>query len=131
MNKKLDYNYCKAGPVMEWMSRKWAVAVLLRIEESQDNDRKESQGIRFSDLFRTIPHISEKMLASTLSYLEHEGLIVRTEHDGKLPYVEYSLTAIGESFLREISYVIEWGQLHFDEIQKNRERKDAVYASLV
>ncbi|MDE6012772.1 MAG: helix-turn-helix transcriptional regulator [Prevotella sp.] len=125
MNKKLDYNYCKAGPVMEWMSRKWAVAVLLRIEESQNDDREASRGIRFSDLFRTIPHLSEKMLASTLNYLEHEGLIVRTEHDGKSPCVEYSLTTIGESFLREISYVIEWGQLHFDEIQKNREKKSS------
>lgn len=33
---------------------------------------------------------------------------------------EYSLTPIAKDFLREISYVIEWGQLHFEQIVKGR-----------
>jgi len=36
------------------------------------------------------------------------------------PRVEYSLTPIAKDFLREISYVIEWGQLHFEQIVKGR-----------
>lgn len=32
----------------------------------------------------------------------------------------YSLTPIAKDFLREISYVIEWGQLHFEQIVKGR-----------
>jgi len=59
------------------------------------------------------------VLASTLDYLESEGFTVRTFHEGVPQHVEYSLTPIAKSFLREISYVVEWGQLHFEEIQKN------------
>lgn len=113
MNKRLDYDYCRAAPVLEWMSHKWALVTLMRIEEHHGS-------IRFGELFRSIPHISEKMLASTLDYLEHEGLVIRTSYAGLPPRVEYSLTPLARNFLREIGYVIEWGQLHFDEIQKGR-----------
>ena len=111
--RKLYYDYCHAAPILEWMSRKWALVTLLRIEEMSSN---ENESVRFGDLFRSIPHISEKMLASTLDYLVQEGLLVRRSFDSVPPRVEYSLTAIAISFLREISYVIEWGQLLFDEI---------------
>ena len=115
--KKLDYDYCHAAPILEWMRHKWALVTLMRIEEISTN---ENEPVRFSDLFRSIPHISEKMLASTLDYLVQEGLLVRQSIDSVPPRVEYSLTAIAISFLREISYVIEWGQLHFDEIMASR-----------
>ena len=32
MKKKLNYDYCQAAPVLEWMSQKWALVVMLRIE---------------------------------------------------------------------------------------------------
>lgn len=116
--KKLDYDYCQAASVLEWMSQKWALVTMMKIDELCGSS--SADGIRFSDLFRTIPHISEKELASTLDYLESEGLVVRTSFEHQTPHVEYSITPIAKNFLREISYVIEWGQLHFNEIQQNR-----------
>lgn len=121
--RKLDYDYCHAAPILEWMSRKWALVTLLRIEEMSSN---ENESVRFGDLFRSIPHISEKMLASTLDYLVQEGLLVRRSFDSVPPRVEYSLTAIAISFLREISYVIEWGQLLFDEIMASRNNANTI-----
>ena len=53
-------------------------------------------------------------------YLEKEGLVIREEHDGFPPLVQYSLTSLAKAFLLEISYVIEWGQLHFEEITSKR-----------
>ena len=32
--KKLDYDYCHAAPVLEWMSKKWALVAMMRIEEA-------------------------------------------------------------------------------------------------
>ena len=32
--KKLDYDYCHAAPVLEWMSQKWALVAMMRIDES-------------------------------------------------------------------------------------------------
>ena len=114
MKKKLNYDYCQAAPVLEWMSQKWALVVMLRIEEY------EKESIRFSELFRTIPQVSEKVLASTLDYLLQEGLVTRERFEEVPPRVEYSLTPIAKDFLREISYVIEWGQLHIEQIVKGR-----------
>ena len=74
-----------------------------------------------SALFRTIPHISEKMLATMLDYLVVEGLLERHVFGSVPPKVDYALTPIARSFLREISYEVEWGQLHFEEIQRNRQ----------
>lgn len=130
MNKKLDYRYCKAAPVLEWMSHKWALVILLCIEDTskQSSEHKENTclGTRFGDLFREIPGISEKMLASTLDYLESEELASRNEHDTFPPCVEYTVTPLGKSFLREIGYIIEWGHLHFEEINKARNSRQQI-----
>lgn len=75
-----------------------------------------------SALFRTIPHISEKMLATMLDYLVVEGLLERHVFGSVPPKVDYALTPIARSFLREISYEVEWGQLHFEEILAARNR---------
>lgn len=118
MMKRLDYDYCHAAPILEWMSHKWALVTLLRIDAFCTSNQTPS--IRFGDLFRSIPQISEKMLASTLDYLMHEGLVVRHDYHTIPPRVENALTPIANSFLREIGYVIEWGQLHFEEIVRGR-----------
>lgn len=116
--KRLDYNYCHAAPILEWMSHKWALVTLLKIEEMCADDQLAT--VRFGDLFRSIPQISEKMLASTLDYLVQEGLLIRRPYPSVPPRVDYGLTPIAQNFLREISYVIEWGQLHFEEIAASR-----------
>ena len=118
MSRKLDYNYCHAAPILEWMSHKWAVVTLLHLKEAHTNNN--ATGVRFSSLFRAIPHISEKMLASVLDYLEKEGLVKRIVYKDIPLHVEYALTPLAESFLREISYVVEWGQQHYEEIIRSR-----------
>ena len=87
--KNLDYDYCHAAPVLEWMSQKWALVAMMRIEESCRD--KTDRGVRFGDLFRTIPHISEKVLASTLNYLDFSlfvfFFVVATCFDAKHHYL--------------------------------------------
>ena len=107
--KKLAYDYCHAAPVLEWMSQKWALVAMMRIKEACRD--KTDRGIRFSDLFRTIPHISEKVLASTLNYLEGEGLVERTSYESMPPCVEYSLTPLAQNFLREIRTMLMIGNI--------------------
>ena len=69
-----------------------------------------------------MPHISEKMLATMLDYLVVEVLLERHVFGSVPPKVDYALTPIARSFLREISYEGEWGQLHFEEILAARNR---------
>ena len=58
MRKKLDYDYCSASPILEWLGDKWALVVLLKLHENEV--------IRFNELYKTIPSISEKMLSTVL-----------------------------------------------------------------
>ncbi len=55
MAKKLDYEYCKAAPMLEWLGNKWALVVLVKISENGP--------VRFNDLYRNIPSVSEKVLS--------------------------------------------------------------------
>ena len=34
MRKKLDYDYCSASPILEWLGDKWALVVLLKLHEN-------------------------------------------------------------------------------------------------
>lgn len=54
MAKKLDYDYCRAAPMLEWIGNKWTLVVLMKISESGP--------IRFNELYRNIPSVSEKVL---------------------------------------------------------------------
>src|SRR5258706_12036859 len=48
--------------------------------------------LRFSDLQRAIPDVSQKMLAQQLRQLETDGIVQRTVHNQVPPKVEYRLT---------------------------------------
>ena len=78
MRKKLDYDYCSASPILEWLGDKWALVVLLKLHENEV--------IRFNELYKTIPSISEKMLSTVLRSLVTDGLVNRKEEFYKLKY---------------------------------------------
>lgn len=87
--KKLDYEYCKAALLTEWMGDKWALAVLMHLHEHGT--------MRYNELFRTIPHISERVLASTLRQLVHDGFVNRRVYAEVPPRVEYRTTTLADS----------------------------------
>jgi DNA-binding HxlR family transcriptional regulator len=49
--------------------------------------------LRFSDLERAIPNITQKMLGQQLRRMEADGIVVRKAYPEVPPKVEYSLTA--------------------------------------
>src|SRR6185437_16817712 len=53
--------------------------------------------LRFSDLERAIPDITQKMLAQQLRQLERDGVVRRIVHAQVPPKVEYALTAWGQA----------------------------------
>lgn len=65
--------------------------------------------MRFSELERAIPAISQKMLAQQLRELEHAGLVDRTVHAQVPPKVEYALTQIGRRLCPVLDALLEWG----------------------
>ncbi len=113
MAKKLDYDYCKAAPMLEWLGNKWALAVLLKIAESEP--------VRFNELYRNIPSVSEKVLSQILKQLTTDGLINRKLFPDVPPRVEYSVSELGRSLLPHIESLMTWGHENFDKIMINRQ----------
>lgn len=64
--------------------------------------------LRFSDLRRAIPGVSEKMLIQQLRELEHYGIVARTVYPQVPPKVEYRLTEWGQAMCPALDALLEW-----------------------
>lgn len=72
---------------------------------------------RFSEMNKTLPTISERMLAKQLDELEKDGIITRKVFAEVPLRVEYYLTEYGDSLYPIINDMRKWGYRHL-EIQK-------------
>lgn len=115
MAKKLDYEYCKAAPMLEWIGNKWALVVLVKIYESEP--------VRFNELYRIIPSVSEKVLAQVLRQLTTDGIIRRELFPDVPPRTEYSVTDFGKTLLPHVEALIKWGRDNFETIMSNRRQQ--------
>jgi DNA-binding HxlR family transcriptional regulator len=64
--------------------------------------------LRFSDLERAIPDISQKMLTQQLRQMEEEGIVLRIVHAQVPPKVEYRLTEWGQSLCPALDALLRW-----------------------
>ena len=66
------------------------------------------QVMRFSDLERAIPGVSQKMLIQQLRQLEGDGIVHRTVYPQVPPKVEYRLTDWGQSLCPALDALLSW-----------------------
>ena len=71
---------------------------------------------RFSELRRSIGHISQKALTSNLRQMEADGLVHRKVYPEVPPRVEYTLTDRGRSLEPVIDAMRVWGEAHMAEL---------------
>ena len=67
--------------------------------------------LRFSDLERAIPAVSQKMLIQQLRELERDGVVKRTVYPQVPPKVEYDLTEWGQARCPALDALLEWAAL--------------------
>jgi DNA-binding HxlR family transcriptional regulator len=72
--------------VLDRIGDKWTLLVVATLHERR---------MRFTELQRHIPGISQRMLSLTLRHLGRDGLVTRTAHAEVPPRVEYELTQTG------------------------------------
>lgn len=68
--------------------------------------------LRFGELQRHIPGISQRMLTLTLRQLERDGLLTRTAHAEIPPRVEYELTETGRTLIEPATALAAWAITH-------------------
>ena len=74
--------------------------------------------LRFSELERAIPAISQKMLIQQLRQMENDGMVRRIVHHQVPPKVEYALTDWGQALCPALDALLKWAALR-EEIAEN------------
>lgn len=71
------------------------------------------QTLRFNELRRRLPNVTQRMLTMQLRELEGNGLVHRRVYAEVPPRVEYSLTTCGNSLKPVIESLKFWGKNHY------------------
>ncbi len=108
---------CPVRNILSRVGDKWSMLVLCTLNFS---------GVmRFKELQRALPDISQKMLTVTLRTLEEDGLVERKVYPEVPPRVEYSLTERGESLLPHIMGLIDWAKQNMSAVMSDRKSRVA------
>jgi DNA-binding HxlR family transcriptional regulator len=83
-----------------------------------------SGSLRFNELRRAIPSVSQRMLTLTLRNLERDGLVNRTVTPTIPPRVDYELTQLGRSLQKPICGLVQWAVDHEGAIGEAQDRYD-------
>jgi DNA-binding HxlR family transcriptional regulator len=95
---------CRVDDALGILVGKWKPIILLHLMKNGTQ--------RFSELKRSMPRITQKMLTNQLRELEDEDIIHRVVYPQVPPKVEYSITDYGRSLEPILEAMHEWGTKH-------------------
>ncbi|QIL46634.1 helix-turn-helix transcriptional regulator [Vagococcus coleopterorum] len=102
---KIEPNYCEVGSALDIIVGKWKPLILLTLIE-------KDEPVRFNQLHKSIPEISQKVLTKQLRELESENIIMRQVFPEVPPRVEYSMTSYGLTLFPILDAMHKWGEKH-------------------
>ncbi len=105
---------CPSREVLKHVTSRWGVLVLIALE---------GRTLRFSQIRRMIGGVSERMLAQTLQWLEHDGMLDRVAFDVVPPHVEYSLTPLGQEAAEKVRALADWIETSLPRIAQGWEER--------
>jgi len=105
---------CPVKDIMASYGDKWTMYTVLLLGQHQK--------MRFNELRCNINGISQRMLTVTLRSLEEDGIVSRTIYPEVPPRVEYQLTELGESLLKQLVQLATWAEANVGEILKARKK---------
>ncbi|WP_319470237.1 helix-turn-helix domain-containing protein [uncultured Pseudodesulfovibrio sp.] len=110
--------YCNVELTLQVIGGKWKPIIIYRLAE---------EGVlRFSEIKRSIPNITQKMLTQQLREMEADGVVHRKVYPQVPPKVEYSLTEMGKSVMPVVESLCQWGKSYEAWHRKNETAAEAV-----
>ncbi|MFC5760745.1 MULTISPECIES: winged helix-turn-helix transcriptional regulator [unclassified Rhizobium] len=99
---KLVTNFpgCPVEATLSYLDGKWKGVILFHLMD---------RTLRFNELRRHLPAITQRMLTKQLRELEESGLISRTVYPVVPPRVDYALTPLGSTLKPVIRALAAWG----------------------
>ena len=101
--------------LLQRIGDKWSVLVVETLGQGS---------LRFNELRRAIPSVSQRMLTLTLRNLERDGLVNRTVTPTIPPRVDYELTGLGRSLQGPIRGLVSWSMDNVGAIHEAQARYD-------
>jgi len=95
--------------VMGVIAGKWKPAIIYALVTNGT--------LRFSELRRRIPRVSQRMLTQQLRDLERHGLVDRVFYPEIPPRVEYSVTKLGRTLHPIFKSVCNWAEKNFRDVE--------------
>lgn len=92
---------CPVADVQKIINGKWSMVIIYFLGQGT---------LRFGEIKRRVPYITEANLTKELRMLEQYGLVHREVYKQVPPKVEYDLTKIGREFLPVIETLAKWAE---------------------
>jgi DNA-binding HxlR family transcriptional regulator len=108
INSRLNTD-CGVEVALELIGGKWKGIILYRLLPGQ---------LRFNQLLRLLPKVTQRMLTKQLRELEQDGLVQRTVYAEVPPRVEYNLTERGQSLTPLLLQLKQWGDSQLNALQQ-------------
>ena len=93
--------HCAVDVAMSFIGGKWKAVILWYLRNG---------ALRFGEIRKQIPGITEKMLSMQLRQLEKDGIVERQVFAEVPPRVEYKLTDMGKNMVPMLEKIGEWGR---------------------
>jgi len=111
-----DLADCPVRNVLDRISGKWHTLLISALADGP---------LRFGELKRALPDISQRMLTQSLRDLQRDGLIARRVYPTLPPSVDYRLTDLGRSLIEPLGALIRWAEERAEAIAAARQDFDA------
>lgn len=95
---------------------KWSLQIL---------DALCERPLRFNELRRAIPEVTQKSLTAALRRLERNGMIERIVTNTRPVAVEYRISPLGKTLQDLIDALLHWSTLRLPEVERARANFDA------
>lgn len=107
---------CAVEAAISLIDGKWKSVVLYHLLDGT---------LRFNELRRQIPGVTQRMLTNQLRELEEDGLIERKVYAQVPPKVEYSLSPLGRSIEPILLALKDWGDTKIERFSKQQSTQTA------
>ncbi len=113
MEKSL-FGICPFATAQKILAGKWTLLILYELS---------LKTMRFNELQKKLPRLTQATLAKQLRMMEENGLIVRTAYNQIPPKVEYSLNKLGVQFKPVLDALQVWGTEYIAFLESNESAK--------
>ncbi len=100
---------CPAEATVAVIGGKWKMLILYQLTQ---------RTLRFNELRRLLPQVTQQTLTLQLRELEQDGIILRQVYAEVPPRVEYSITSVGRSLEPILMQMVQWGENYIETSSK-------------